>query len=318
MSRPELGVQIWATDPRRLRARAAQIEQLGFDVVSVPDHLVDDLPPPLIACAAIAEATTRVRVATLVLNNDLRHPVLLAREVAMLSELSGGRFELGLGAGYARAEYQRAGIRYDPAPVRIARLCESVQIVRRLLSGELVTFAGEHYGLAAERCSPAPTRPVPILVGGNSAAVHACAAAYADALGFVGFSANAGGPTMVVRDATREAFECQLRRLEALPAGGRPLQRHVLVQTYELTDDRATALVRIAADLEVTADELARSPYVAVGTAEQIASQLLELHRSCAVARFTVFADKPGAPPLETLAPVVELLSAAGATPARP
>jgi probable F420-dependent oxidoreductase len=308
MSRPELGVQVWSSDIGVLQARARQVEALGFDVVSVPDHLVDGLPPPLFACAVIASVTRRVRVATLVLNNDLRHPVLLARDAAMLSELSEGRFELGLGAGYARAEYERAGMRYDPGPVRVARLCESVQIVRRLLDGEEVTFAGEHYRVTGERCSPLPTARVPIVIGGNSAAIHACASDHADALGFVGFSTNAGGATMVVGDFTREAFERQLARL---PTPSEPrvaaLERHVLVQDFEITADRQAALSRLSVEYGLSVDDLASSPYVAVGSADEVAAQLSELHRSHGVTRFTIFSDKPEAPPLETLVPVLAL-----------
>jgi probable F420-dependent oxidoreductase len=309
MSRPELGVQVWGRDVGVLQDRARQVEELGFDVVSVPDHLVDGLPPPLLACAVIASVTRRVRVATLVLNNDLRHPVLLARDAAMLAELSQGRFELGLGAGYARAEYERAGIQYDPGPVRVARLCESVQILRRLLDGEEVTFAGEHYRVAGERCSPLPTGRVPIVIGGNSAAIHACASDHADALGFVGFSTNAGGASMVIGDFTREAFERQLARL---PHPSEPrvaaLARHVLVQDFEITADREAALSRLSGEYGLSVDDLASSPYVAVGSADEVAAQLSELHQRHGVARFTIFADKPEAPPLETLAPVLELL----------
>jgi probable F420-dependent oxidoreductase len=312
MSRPELGVSIWQTDPARLRDRVRLIEELGFDVVTVPDHLTDGLPPPLIACAAIAAASARVRIGTLVLNNDLRHPAVLAREAAMLAELSGGRFELGLGAGYAKAEYERTGIPYDPGPVRVARMCESLQILRALLAGETVTFAGEHYRITGERCAPVPSAPVPLLAGGNSLALHRCAAAHADALGFVGFDARTGGASAAVTDFGRAAFEAQLARLAPLEAGRAvPLARHVLVQAFEVTDDREGALARAAADLEVSAAEAAASPYLAIGSAAEIAAHMLELHRTLGVARFTVFADKPGAPPLESLAAVIEALRAA-------
>jgi probable F420-dependent oxidoreductase len=310
MGRPELAVQVWGTQARELVARARLAESLGFDAVSVPDHLTDSVPPPLIACSIIASATERIRVGTLVLNNDLRHPVLLAREVAMLADQSGGRFELGLGAGYARVEYEHAGIPYDPAAVRIARLCESVQIVRRLLAGEQLTFAGEHYQVAGERCAPIPALPVPIYVGGNSAALHACAAEFADAVGLVGFDTRTGGASIVVSDFTREAFERQLARLRGQAGDGyERLARHVLVQDFEVTDERDAVLARLAPEYDLTPDELATSPYVAIGSAGQIARQLQDLHGRAGIGRFTVFADKPGAPPLESLAPVIELLA---------
>src|SRR3954468_23134469 len=109
MSRPQLGVQIWGPEAATLRERARHVEGLGFDAVSLPDHLTAAVPAPLLGCAVIAEATSRVTVGTLVLNNDFRHPAVLAREAALLAEISGGRFVLGLGAGYAQSEYEEAG-----------------------------------------------------------------------------------------------------------------------------------------------------------------------------------------------------------------
>src|SRR4051812_23546070 len=132
MSRPQLGVQITGPEAATLRERARHVEALGFDAVSLPDHQTAAGPAALLGCAVIAEATSRVAIGTLVLNNDFRHPALLAREAALLAEMTGGRFVLGLGAGYAKSEYEEMGLPYDPGPVRVARLCESVQIVRRL------------------------------------------------------------------------------------------------------------------------------------------------------------------------------------------
>src|SRR3954451_3160600 len=110
MSGPAVGVQVWGGDAAALAARARQSEELGFHAVAVPDHLVGTLGAPLLSCAVIAQATSRVRVQTMVLINDLRHPAGLAREVDAAAELSGGRFVLGLGPGHALGEYQRAGI----------------------------------------------------------------------------------------------------------------------------------------------------------------------------------------------------------------
>ena len=107
MSRPTLAAHLWGPDPRSLGQKAALAESLGFASISVGDHLGD--LAPLTACAVIATATERVQLGPLVLNNDLRHPLALAQEAAALADLSGGRFELGLGSGYARRAYERAG-----------------------------------------------------------------------------------------------------------------------------------------------------------------------------------------------------------------
>src|SRR5207253_10680210 len=111
----------------------------------VADHLVPGHLDPFPSLAAAAAATRHLRVGTLVVNNDLRHPVLLAREAATLDLLSDGRFELGLGAGHMESEYQEAGIPFDRGRVRVERLAESVEILKTLLAGEECTFEGRHY-----------------------------------------------------------------------------------------------------------------------------------------------------------------------------
>jgi probable F420-dependent oxidoreductase len=313
VSGPGVGVQVWAAGAAALAARGRQVEELGFDAVSVPDHLVGRLGAPLISCAILAQATNRVRVQTWVLNNDLRHPAVLAREAAALAELSGGRFELGLGAGHAKVEYDRAGIPFAPGPVRVARMWEAVQVLRRLLAGEEVTFEGEHYRLAGEKVDPVPAERVRILLGGNSRAVHACAAQHADVLGLVGFGPRGPDAEVVIGHFSRAAFERQLARLGELGAGrAEPLGLQVLVQHYEITDERDAVLERLAAEYELSAEELSGSPYVAVGTEEEVAAQWLDLHRRDGIGQVTVFADKPDAPPVETLVPVLERLAGAG------
>src|SRR5512133_1563667 len=123
---------------------ARQAEELGFSVLSVADHLVDGCISPFAALGVAAEATSTLRVGTLVLNNDLRHPAVVAREVLALDSLSNGRVELGLGAGHGFPEYESAGIRFDDAVTRVARLAEAVEMLDGLLRGSDVTFSGTH------------------------------------------------------------------------------------------------------------------------------------------------------------------------------
>lgn len=115
--------------PGEWTALARRVEALGYDTFSVADHLVEGLLPPLVALAHAAEATERIRLGTLVLNNDLRHPAMTAREAAALDVLSGGRVELGLGAGHSRPEYEQVGLPFDDAAVRVARLEESATVI---------------------------------------------------------------------------------------------------------------------------------------------------------------------------------------------
>lgn len=158
---------------------ARRAEALGFRSVWLSDHLFYDLSryggaPGERRClecftglGALSVVTSRVRLGSLVACNDLRHPALLAKMAATLDRLSGGRMELGMGAGWFEPEYHAAGIEFEPAAVRVERLEESVRVVRRLLAGEEVVHRGSHYRLEGALCLPEPVQPrLPVFVGG--------------------------------------------------------------------------------------------------------------------------------------------------------
>jgi probable F420-dependent oxidoreductase len=165
------------------RDRLRRIEDLGFHTVTVSDHLGDGWTmDPLLAMASAAEATTELRVATGVLCNDFYHPVHLHRSIANLDVLSGGRVTLGLGAGYRRTDYQVSGVPFDPAPVRIARLAESIAVLKGLFAGERLDFAGEHFRISGLTGAPATVqRPhPPIMIGAGGPRMLELAAREAD------------------------------------------------------------------------------------------------------------------------------------------
>ena len=147
--------------------KARKIEALGFDTLLVPDHLADRFAaiPALISAAG---ATSRLRLGCSVLNNDLRNPVLVAHEAATADLLTDGRFELGLGAGNLRSDYDKAEIGFDTGATRVARLAEAVVIIKRLLDGETVSFSGEFYRVSEYRLQPVPARRPPLVIGGNN------------------------------------------------------------------------------------------------------------------------------------------------------
>lgn len=303
---PELGAVIWRREPHALATRAAELESLGFASVNVGDHLIPQAAGALTACAVIAEATTRVQLGPLVLNNDLRHPVVLAQEAAALADLSGGRLELGLGSGYAVPEYERSGITFSSAAIRAARLEEAVRILRALLTSGSADFTGEHYTVRGELISP-PVERVPILIGGNSRALHAVAGAHADILGLIGFGPGAANHDH--SEFTTAGLERQLERLREL-AGDRfaEIELHTLVQWHELTHDRRSAAERAAAGLDLPVEAVLDSPYALLGTADEIAATLREHHERLGITRWVVFADRPDLAPAEALVPVLERL----------
>ena len=288
-------------------ALARTVETLGYATLNVPDHLTARLAP-LPALTAAAAATTRLRVGTLVLNNDFRHPVLLAREAATLDVLSDGRFELGLGAGYARAEYEEAGLAYDRGAVRVDRLGESVTIVKRLFEGGPVSFDGRHYAVTKHTLYPPPVqrpRP-PILIGGNGPRLRALAAAEADIVGFSGITFAHGGTAPELSGFRAAAVDDKVQGLRA-DAGARldALELNGLLQRVVVTTDRrgrAEELARRWTALSV--DDILASPFVLLGSIEEIAAQLVERRARWGISYWVVFEDV-----VETFAPIVERLA---------
>ncbi|MBV9822600.1 MAG: LLM class flavin-dependent oxidoreductase, partial [Actinobacteria bacterium] len=151
-----------------LAARARRAEQLGYHALVIPDHLLGQLSPT-IALATVAAATETVRLAAFVHNNDLRHPAVLAQDLASLDVLSGGRLDVGIGAGWNKPEYDAIGLPFDPTPVRQARLAEAVAVLKGAFSGEPFSFAGEHYTITDHTGQPVPVqRPhPPFFIGGG-------------------------------------------------------------------------------------------------------------------------------------------------------
>src|SRR5213593_2376338 len=154
-----------------LMETARRAEAAGFATFLLRDHFIDKpfghQLAPLVALATVAAATETLRVGSLVICNDYRHPVLLAKEVATLDLLSGGRFELGLGAGFSQTEYEQAGIPYDRPGVRVDRLAEALRVFKGLFSAGPFTFAGRFYTVTGLNAFPKPVQQPhpPILVG---------------------------------------------------------------------------------------------------------------------------------------------------------
>lgn len=179
------GVNCTTASPAEWLDSARRAEALGFDVFIAQDHFANQLAP-MAALAAAAMVTTRIRLATVVLDNDFRHPALVAKEAATLDGLSNGRFELGLGAGWLEADYEKTGIPLLRPSERMQRLRESAQICKALLSStEPVSYVGEHYRI--DNLEPMPRavqqpRP-PIMLGGRQQRMLSLAAEEADIVG---------------------------------------------------------------------------------------------------------------------------------------
>src|SRR5215467_5510705 len=168
---------------------ARRAEGAGFATFLLRDHFIDE-PfghqfAPLTALATAAAVTTTLRVGSLVICNDYRHPALLAKEVATLDVLSGGRFELGLGAGFSQPEYAAAGFLFDSPGVRVGRLEEAIRILKGVFDAPPFTFAGRFYTVTKLEGFPKPTQQPhpPILVGAGGRRMLSIAAREADIVG---------------------------------------------------------------------------------------------------------------------------------------
>ena len=282
-------------------ATARRAESVGYSMLTVPDHLVDGCISPFTALAIAAEATSTLRVGTLVLNNDLRHPALVARETLAMDSLSGGRVELGLGAGSAMSapEYESVGLRFDDGITRVARLGESAAVLDALLRGEEVTHSGDHYQLSAHRAWPPPTqtpRP-PIVVGGNGRAVLRTAAERADVVSLSGIGSAGFSPVP-------QAVDERVAHIQAA-SGGREIELQALVQRVVVTDDPRGPAEQIQEHLpDFSVDDILATPYLWIGTVESICEHVLAARERWGFSYFTVFNDS-----LDAAAPVVERLA---------
>jgi probable F420-dependent oxidoreductase len=285
---------------------ARKAEDLGYSTLTSADHL-DDQFAPIPALAVAAAATSTLRLGTLVLANDYRHPVVAAKDAATLDVLSDGRLELGIGAGWMTSDYESAGIPLDPPGVRIERLAEGLAVVRGLMGDGPFTFEGEHYRIDGLEGFPKPVqRPhPPIVLGGGGPRMLRLAAQEADIVGInvnlaVGVIDDRAGP-----NATEEATQAKIDLVRAA-AGDRfdDIELQVRVHAVVVTDDRQGMAELMAPALGVSPEAALASPHAIAGTPEQIVEDLRARRERWGISYLGVSVDA-----LDALAPVVAELA---------
>ncbi len=283
---------------------ARRAEAIGYDVLVMPDHLGHQLSP-FAALAAAAAATTRLRVGAFVFANDYRHPLILAREAATLDFLSGGRFELGLGAGWMTADYRQLGITYDPAPRRADRLEEAVPLYKRLLAGETVTHHGEHYNLDRAYVGvPTIQKPrPPLAIGAGGPRMLRLAAREADIVGLIPGFSERGRP--IFGQATEKATVAKVALIKEA-AGDRfeELEINLMVGSAGLVGSGNSLFGSARAATVRAATAVYGSPYVLYGTLKGVREQLLRRRDKLGISYYT-FPSRS----METMAPLVESLA---------
>jgi probable F420-dependent oxidoreductase len=275
-------------------AKARRTEALGYATLVIPDNLRYTLAP-LPALAVAAAATRSLRLGTYVLANDLRHPVLLAKDIATLDLLSGGRIELGIGAGRpdAAAENRMLGLPFDSGAVRVARLAESVAILKALLAGQRPPSDGSHYRSAEAEVSPLPAQHprVPILVAGSGRQMLRLAAREADII------------ALGVPPHSKEEVAAERINWIRDDAGDRFTDIELNINLMAVADQVPRW---IASQMGMTAKDFADRGSVAAvtGTTDEMCAQLIERRDRLGIS-YVLVSDEL----MEPFAPVVERLS---------
>ena len=271
------GVQVAkATSGPEWAELARQAEDLGYSTLFMPDHFGDQLAP-VPALMAAADATTTLNVGALVFDNDYKHPLVLAKEIATIDVLSGGRIELGIGAGWMTTDYEQSGIPHDRAGVRVDRMVEGIAVMKGLFAEGPFSFQGEHYTITDHDGLPKPlTRPhPPILIGGGGRRVLGIAAREADIVG-VNPTLTAGA---IGREASNDSTAAATdRKLEWVreAAGDRfdDLELNTLLFACIDTDDRAGTAEMMAGLFRITPEEMLEVPHALMGTVDEMAADL--------------------------------------------
>ena len=268
--------------PGEWRDLARFAEAAGYASFMIPDHLGRmSTFPALMAAAAV---TRSIKLSTYVLNQDWRAPAILAQEAGTVHLLTDGRLELGIGAGWARREYEAAGLQYDSARVRVDRFDEYLQVVKGILHAtEPFSFDGQFFHIRDFAPQPGFDTPPPILVGGGSPRILATSGRLADIIS-ISTRASADG-RVDMANIKRDAVEKKVSAIRGA-AGDRfaQIELNMTIRELRVTDDRRAAARAILESWQaapnryanvdqLTEDDLLESPHEAIGTVNEIVEQ---------------------------------------------
>jgi probable F420-dependent oxidoreductase len=295
---------------RELGETARRAEAIGYTGLAIPDHLIDQLSP-VPAMAVIAAATTRLRISAFVLNNDLRHPAVLAQDLASLDVLSEGRLDVAIGAGWNEPEYDAIGLPFERGGVRVSRLAEAVTVLKGCFGPGPFSFAGEHYTITDHDAHPKPVQAPdpPFLIGGGGRRILALAGREADVVGLAPrvLPGRRADPRSLTWAATEEKIGW------AREAAGdrwdhRELNVYPSAWPVTVTDDlrgeagRVRDSLRQRTGIELTEQEVIDSPHLFVGSMDRLVEKFQELNERLGIA--SVMVGEMG-----DLDPVVERLA---------
>jgi probable F420-dependent oxidoreductase len=291
---------------------ARKAEAVGCAAFVLPDHLIGQYAA-LPALAMVAAATERLRVGTFVLNAGLRHPAVLAQDLATLDALSGGRLEVGLGAGWNKPEHDAIGIAFEPTGARIERLTEAIAVLKGCFAEGPFSFSGEHYTITGHNGTPKPAqRPhPPIFLGGGGKRLLTLAAREAQIVGLAPRLVQGATPRVDARSLTAAATEVKIGwireaagerfgelELNTYPSGGPT----VITGNPRAEARRRADRIREQTGVELTVEEILDSPHMLIGSIKDLTRKFADLRERFGISSFLI-------DDLDTLAPLVQELA---------
>jgi probable F420-dependent oxidoreductase len=275
--RLRFGVEMKAPFPGRSWADSVrQVEDLGFSTLVVPDHFHEGLGP-VAALASAAAVTTDLRLGTMVLDCDLRHPAVVARELATIDLISGGRLEVGLGAGWRAADYEQSGIAFDPPAVRVDRLIEHVAVLRGLFAPGPFAFAGAHYEIRGLDGTPAPATSggPPLLLAGGGPRMLRFAARHGDIVGINPRIRSGVIDVATAHDGLPAAVDPKVAEVRAAAGDRWPdLELTSWVSVASVSSRPRWLAARLATAWQAEPADVVASPYALVGTEADLVERL--------------------------------------------
>jgi probable F420-dependent oxidoreductase len=260
---------------------------------------------PALMCAA--DVTSTLRLGALVWDNDYKHPLVFAKEIATMDVLSEGRIELGIGAGWMKTDYEQSGIPYDSPGVRIDRMIEGIDVMRGCFAEGPFSFSGKHYTITNYNGMPKPLQGAcpPILMGGGGKRFLTYAAQQADIVGInATMTAGAVGPE-AISTMTAEAVDAKVDIVREA-SGGRiaDIEMNIRAFLVNITDDAQGAIERLSKGMGVEASMIAETPFALMGPPSKLIEDLLARRERWGFSYVIV-----GAEDVESFAPVVAALN---------
>lgn len=285
-------------------ARAKRLEDIGYATLSMPDHMVGGAWSNMPALGAAAAVTGKLRLGNLVLDNDFRTPVVLAREFATLDVISNGRVEIGLGAGWFDRDYQSTGIPFDRGRIRVARLAEAVTLMKRLFAEEEVTFEGRFYRTVKSECRPKTIQHPwpPFLIAAGGPRILELAGREADIVAVIPPDAGVRAPEP--DDVTSAGVQ---RQIDVVRQAAGPRFDEIELSCFvdvTLTDDREKTINELAEKAKVDPAALRTSIYRGIGTIDEVREHVIRVRRETGITYFCL-----RGPHVEELAPLVKDLT---------